>query len=150
MTSTSNLEPGTSNHNPPSGLLNPYFQILLGAALVTASEVLLKKGAVATVAEVGHTTLTGLSALGSPWVWGAIACYAASFAAWLHVLRYVPLNIAFNLSNIVHVLVPLASWIFLAELISPRRWMGISLVLVGIWVIAKPLVTMEATLEKKL
>jgi len=123
---------------------------VLGALLVTASEVLLKKGAMATLAESGRVDWTGLSALGSKWVWLAIICYASSFACWLHVLRFVPLNIAFNLSNIVHVFVPLASWIALGEDILPMRWFGISLVLTGIWIIAKPLMTMETRLEEKL
>jgi len=130
----------------PKGLLNPYFQIILGALLAAASEIFLKKGAIETVHLAGHVDWTGLSALGSGWVWLAILFYASSFAAWLHVLRFVPLNIAFNLSSIIHVFVPLACWIFLGEAISGTRWFGISLVLLGICVIAKPLVIIEEKL----
>ena len=62
------------------------------------------------------------------------------------MLRFVPLNIAFNLSNIVHVFVPLSSWLVLGENISEKRWLGIALVLCGIFVIAKPLVKIEEKL----
>lgn len=130
----------------PEGLLNPYFLIILGALLAAAAEIFLKKGAVETVRLVGHTDWTTISALGSGWVWIAILCYASSFAAWLHVLRSVPLNIAFNLSSIIHVFVPLGCWIFLGEAISEMRWFGISLVLLGICVIAKPFVMIEEKL----
>ena len=130
----------------PKGLLNPYLFIFAGAVLVTASEIFLKKGAAETVAISTHIDWTGIAALSSGWVWIAIVCYTASFLTWLHVLRHVPLNIAFNLSNVVHVLVPLASWIFLNEDISEKRWLGIAIVLAGIWVIAKPLVRAEERL----
>lgn len=140
--------PDRRNMSPPQpkGLLNPYFQILLGALLATASEIFLKKGAVQTVASVGYPEWMSISAFGSSLVWVAILCYLGSFGAWLHVLRFVPLNIAFNLSNVVHVFVPLACWIFLGEEISEMRWFGISLVLLGIAVIAKPLVRIEEKL----
>jgi multidrug transporter EmrE-like cation transporter len=150
--SASTLKPETQKQDPaasrprPKGLLNPYFQILLGALFATASEVFLKKGAAQTVAAVGYPEWLSISAFGSGLVWLAILCYCSSFATWLHVLRHVPLNIAFNLSSIVHVFVPLACWLFLGEDISEMRWFGISLVLLGIGVIAKPLVSIEEKL----
>jgi undecaprenyl phosphate-alpha-L-ara4N flippase subunit ArnF len=112
---------------------NPYVQIGVGAMLVTASELLLKKGATAAPGE----SWTGLDALASLWTWGGIATYVASFVSWLYVLRYVPLGIAFALINGVHVLVPVGSWLFLGEAVSVRRWAGIALVLAGIVLIAR-------------
>ena len=47
------------------------------------------------------------------------------------------LNIAFNLVNIEHVFVPLASYLFLGEMISSMRAVGIAIVLLGVWVIAE-------------
>ena len=126
---------------PHGWFLNPYLQIALGAVLVTASELLLKKGASA-----GAAGWFGVAALASPWTWGGIACYIASFLSWLHVLRFVPLSIAFPLINIVHVLVPLGALVFLHEPVSPRRWMGIALILVGILAIMRPAATAEAKL----
>jgi len=122
--------------------LNPYVHLLLGALLVTASELFLRRGASA-VPDLGWT---GLSGLGSLWVWVAVACYIVSFACWLHVLRQLPLVVAFNLMNVVHVLVPLGSALFLHEHISLLRWSGIVLVLIGVWTIARPLVTLEERL----
>ena len=53
------------------------------------------------------------------------------------MLRFVPLGIAFALINGVHVLVPVGSWLFLAETLSTKRWAGIGLVVVGILFIAR-------------
>lgn len=124
----------------PRGFLNPYFQLFAGALLVTVSELLLKRGA------TGYTDPTGLSALASWWVWGGIACYILSFVSWLHVLRHVPLIVAFNLMNAVHVLIPISSWLFLGEVVPPARWAGIALITLGLCLIAKPLAKLEERL----
>ncbi|MDQ6809961.1 MAG: EamA family transporter, partial [Verrucomicrobiota bacterium] len=114
------------------GLANPWFQVFFGALLVTASELLLKRGANETAHTSQRLAWTGLSGLGSVWVWCGIVFVILSFLSWLYVLKHLPLTVAFPLSNVVHILVPLASWIFLGELITPRRWCGITLVLVGL------------------
>ena len=117
---------------------NPYVQIGVGAILVTASELLLKKGASATVNVAGVASWTGLGALASLWTWAGIITYILSFASWLYVLKYIPLGVAFALINSVHVLVPIGAWAFLHEPISALRWAGIGLVVTGILLIARP------------
>jgi predicted N-acyltransferase/multidrug transporter EmrE-like cation transporter len=124
------------------GFWNPYVQILIGALLVTASELMLKKGA--TMA--GGTSWMGIDALKSVWTWGGIVTYVLSFASWLYVLRYLPLGIAFTLINVVHVLVPLASWGLRHAAVTGRRWAGIVLVLVGIVVMAGNVAKVEEKL----
>jgi undecaprenyl phosphate-alpha-L-ara4N flippase subunit ArnF len=116
----------------PTGFLNPYAQVAIGAVLVTVSELMLKKGATAAAG----TSWLGIDALASLWTWGGIVTYILSFVSWLHVLRYLPLGVAFSLINVVHVLVPLASWAFFHDAVSLRRWAGIALVLAGIMMMA--------------
>jgi len=62
------------------------------------------------------------------------------------VLRYIPITIAFPLSRVVDILVPLGCWIFLSELISPLRWCGIALVVIGLALGAKPIAQIEERL----
>jgi undecaprenyl phosphate-alpha-L-ara4N flippase subunit ArnE len=69
-----------------------------------------------------------------------------SFASWLYVIRHIPLTVAFPLSNVVHILVPLSSWVFLGEAIPTRRWAGIVLVLIGLAIVAKPVAKLEERL----
>ena len=116
--------------------LNPYVQLAVGSMLVMVSELLLKKGATAAPAMANVPNWLGVSALASAWTWLGILCYILSFISWLHVLRFLPLSIAFSLASIVHVLVPLGAWLVLGEQISPRRWIGIALILAGIMMIA--------------
>jgi len=69
-----------------------------------------------------------------------------SFLSWLYVLRFIPLTIAFPLSRVVDVLVPLSCWLVLGEMISVRRWLGIALVIIGLAVVAKPVARLEERL----
>lgn len=103
-------------------------------------------GANETAGRTGSLEWLGITTLVSLWVWIGVVSYIASFACWLHVLRHLPLNIAYNLVNIEHVFVPIASAIFLHEHIGWLRSGGIALVLVGIWIIAQPFLSMEERL----
>jgi drug/metabolite transporter (DMT)-like permease len=136
-------EPSTASR----GFRNPYVQLAIGAVLVTASELLLKKGASSTVSDVnGVTTVLGLGALRSVWTWLGIVLYVLSFFSWLYVLRLMPLAIAFALINVVHVLVPIGARIFLNEAISTQRWAGIALIIIGIALLARPAARAEVAL----
>ncbi len=127
-------------------LANPWLQIALNAFIVTVSELFLKIGARNTAHFAHNLSWTGFTGLASIWTWLGIVFVILSLFSWLYVLRHVPLSIAFPLSNAVHVLVPLSCWIFLGELISPRRWCGIALVLIGLLIVAKPFARIEEKL----
>jgi drug/metabolite transporter (DMT)-like permease len=149
MCRTENTETGSRAESArPTGWLNPYLHIALNGLLVTTSELLLKYGAMETIQPEVSPLLDifGFSTLGSLWVWGGIACYILAFVNWLHILRWIPLSIAFPLTSVVHVLIPLGSWFFLGEYISPVRWLGIAMIIAGIYFIAKPLMLSEEAL----
>jgi drug/metabolite transporter (DMT)-like permease len=84
--------------------------------------------------------------LTSIWIWVAIVLVILSFLCWIYVLRHIPLSIAFPLSNVVHVLVPLSCWLFVGEQLSARRWCGVAIVVLGLAVVARP----AAKIEEKL
>ena len=94
--------------------LSPYLHLILNGLLVTASELLFKRGAMATaqIAAPAWLSWFGFTALKSWWLWGGVACAIASFINWLHVLRWIPLSIAFPIASVVHVLIPLGPWTF--------------------------------------
>jgi undecaprenyl phosphate-alpha-L-ara4N flippase subunit ArnF len=125
--------------------LNPWLLLALDVVLVTGSETLLKVGASRTERVAGWEW-TGLLSLSSIWIWCAIGLVILSFLCWMNVLKHVPLSLAFPLSNVVHVLVPLSCWIFLGEYISSRRWCGIGIVILGLAVVGKPVAKIEEKL----
>jgi drug/metabolite transporter (DMT)-like permease len=130
----------------PSGFANPWFQLWLSVLCVLVSELLLKRGASATAHLAENWSWTGVTGLASPLVWVAIVFVIISFLSWLYVLKYIPLSVAFPLSRVVDVLVPLSCWFILSETISLRRWCGIALVVIGLVVVAKPVARLEERL----
>jgi drug/metabolite transporter (DMT)-like permease len=121
---------------------NPYLQIVFCMILSAAAQLFLKLSG----DHISQQILFGLAGPGSLWTWAGIACLITSLFSWLYGLRFVPLNIAFNFSGLVHVLVPLSAWLFLGEHISPIRALGILLVFSGVIVVAGPLMRVEEKL----
>ncbi len=132
--------------NQPSGFGNPWLQLALSVVCVLVSELLLKRGATDIAYLSSAWSWTGVNGLASPLVWLGIAFVIASFVSWLYVLKYIPLTIAFPLSRVVDILVPVSCWILLGEFISPRRWCGIALVVIGLALVAKPVARIEERL----
>ncbi len=124
----------------------PLTQIVLNALVVTAAELFLKAGASATADLDPRFSWTGLTGLASIWTWLGMVGLVLSLVSWLNILRNVPLSVAFPLSHVVHVFIPVASWIFLHEFISTTRWLGIGLLIVGLLVVAKPFARIEEKL----
>jgi len=130
----------------PSGFANPWLQLVLSVACVLISELLLKRGATETADPANQWSWIGINSLASPLIWWAIILIIISFISWLYVLKYIPLTVAFPLSRVVDILVPLSCWIYLAEFISARRWCGIALVVTGLALVAKPIARIEQRL----
>jgi drug/metabolite transporter (DMT)-like permease len=136
---------------PPSRPpLRSLMAILFCAVAGTASEIFLKRGAAETASQSTLVPWLGLSGLESKWVWLGIVFTILSFLAWVRAVRIVPLSIAFTLSNVIHVFIPLSCWLFLGEAVSPRRWLGITLVVIGLAIVARPFARLDEKLEKAL
>jgi len=135
-----------ASQSKPTGFGNPWLQLGLSIACVTIYELLLKRGAAETANLSPNWSWTGLTGLASIYVWIAIVFVILSLITWLYVLRYIPLSIAFPISQAVHVLVPLGSWLVLGENIIGLRWVGIALVSAGLAIVAKPVARLEEEL----
>ena len=130
----------------PTGLRNPWLYLAVSVSCVTIYEMLLKRGAAETADPNSSWAWTGITGLGSIYVWIAIVFVILSLITWLYVLRYLPLSIAFPISQAVHVLVPLGSWLILGENIVTLRWVGIAFVSLGLAVVARPVARIEEEL----
>jgi multidrug transporter EmrE-like cation transporter len=123
---------------PARGLFwNPFLQILLTVVLTSAAQILLKLGADGSTGDASVGAWLGISELADGWTWLGILAFVSSFGSWLYALRFLPLGLAFSLTNGVHILVPLGSWLFLHEHLGPLRIAGISVIIVGILLLAQ-------------
>jgi multidrug transporter EmrE-like cation transporter len=109
----------------------PIVLVLLNALLSTFAEVFLKIGAMHLSAIVLPPPISFLSAIFSGWVVLGIFAYLASLSLWLVALPHLPLHLAFGLSSTVHLLVPIACWLVLHEIIPLGRCLGMILILAG-------------------
>jgi undecaprenyl phosphate-alpha-L-ara4N flippase subunit ArnF len=109
----------------------PIVLVLLNALLSTVAEVLLKIGAMHLPAIVLPPFISFVSPIFSWWVVLGIFAYIGSLSLWLLALPHLPLHLAFGLSSTVHLLVPIACWLVLHEIIPLGRVLGMILILAG-------------------
>ena len=136
--------PKTPLPKPARGLFwNPYLQILLTVVLTAAAQILLKIGADGSTGDASVGAWLGINELADGWTWLGILAFVSSFGSWLYALRFLPLGLAFSLTNGVHILVPLGSWLFLGEHISLLRGSGIMVIIAGILLLAQSVAKVE-------
>lgn len=73
------------------------------------------------------------SALLSPIFLSALALYGGATLLWVYVLKTVPLSYAYSFMALTFVIVPLMAHFWLGEVISPRYYLGMGLVLAGLF-----------------
>lgn len=105
---------------------------LLTVTLNGAAQLLLRKAALS-----GAVPTNPMSLVGNPWFMSGIAAYGVSVLTWLVVLRRVPLSVAAPFVALVYVLVPLASRAVFQDVVSPRMWIGMALIAVGVTIVAQ-------------
>ena len=106
-------------------------------ALVTvvmngSAQLLLRKAALS-----GAEPARPVSLLQSPWFMAGLCAYAVSVLAWLVVLKRTPLAVAAPFVALVYVAVPLASRFVFGDVVNPRMWLGMALVVAGVTLVAK-------------
>src|ERR1700722_15245662 len=134
----------TSLPKPAPGLFwNPYLQIFLTVLLTAAAQILLKIGADGSAANNSLWSWLGFAEIASAWRWLGILAFVASFGGWLYALRFLPLGLAFALTNGVHIFVPIGSWFFLGDHIGWLRGGGIFIIIAGILLLARSVAKAE-------
>lgn len=142
LTNLGGADAHSNGDGAKSIFLHPLAHIVYSVILNAASQVLLRIGA----SDSGTDVWSAFRSLTSGWIWCGIIAQIASLFSWLHALRTIKLLVAFNLSGLLHVLVPLAGWFFLGEHVPVERWFGIALVLAGVLVVAAPAAKVEERL----
>lgn len=90
------------------------------------------KSAGLAIGEAEFSWNAAASALGSPWLWLAIATYIGQFVTWMTILRNSSLSGAFPTSAITIVGVVIASAVLFAEPMGWLRVLGATIIVFGI------------------
>lgn len=71
------------------------------------------------------------------WWYGCGTLLTGAMLLWMYILKHFPFSIAYPLSCLSFVFGMLGAWVFLGETVPPVRWVGMALILVGAYFIAK-------------
>jgi multidrug transporter EmrE-like cation transporter len=114
--------------------------VLLGVLLNATAQLLLKAGtnavgqfqfSVANLAPIGWKVVT------QPFILGGIACYVVSVVVWILALSRVEVSIAYPMLSIGYVINALAAYLLFGEAVGPQRLVGIGVIIVGVYLVAK-------------
>ena len=115
--------------------------ILISVTLAAVAQVTLKAGMNhVTDANGGQLALSGdsLKQIASQiWVWAGLAIFAVSAVLWLFALSRADLSFAYPFAALGYVIIVIASIVFLGEHVQPVTWVGVVLIVIGIFVIAQ-------------
>jgi drug/metabolite transporter (DMT)-like permease len=112
----------------PSAIAFALVTVLLNGG----AQLLLRRAALS-----GAVPTSPLSLVRNMWFMAGIAAYGVSVLTWLFVLRKVPLSVAAPFIAVVYVLVPLASRLFFDDVVTPKMWVGMLLVVLGVTLVAQ-------------
>lgn len=116
------------------------YLILLAVVFNTIAQLVLKSG----MNQIGHFTFhyTNLipvvwQAATCPWIVLGMATYVGSMIIWLMVLSRSSVSIAYPMSSLGYITSTVAAYYFLGEDLSVVRLVGIFVILVGVYIVAK-------------
>ena len=81
--------------------------------------------------------LAGQKLAVAPLFWLALLAYGTSVGLWVVGLSRVPVSQAYPVLSLGYVLAALFASPLLGEMVSPLRWLGIAVVIGGVWMIAR-------------
>ena len=113
-----------------------YGLVLLSLLFTSGAQILQKLGADRAAAAVEGGPFVRRLLLRRE-IWWAVFCLAAGTALWLVVLYRMEVSQAFPFLSLGFVLVMLVSRRYLKETVTATRWLGVGLIVGGIFLVAR-------------
>jgi multidrug transporter EmrE-like cation transporter len=118
------------------------FSFLFAGVLLNAgAQLLLKAGTnvlgVITLSADNWATQFGRMAL-EPHIVAGLACYGVSVVVWIIGLSRVPVSIAYPMLSLGYIINAVAAQYLFGEAVTLSRWFGVGLIVVGVWLVARP------------
>lgn len=114
--------------------------ILTGVLLNAAAQLLLKAGTNAVghfAFDRGNILPVGWQLATEPHILSGMACYGLSLAVWIMALSRVEVSIAYPMLSIGYVINAIAAWYLFGESVTLMRLMGIGIIVIGVYVVAR-------------
>jgi len=114
--------------------------IILNDLIDTTGQLLMKKG-LGTVDLISISSffhhLFNFSNHDNFFFWIGLIIYISNFFLWMNILSTIDLSVALPLASSSYILIPFAAIFFLHEIIKPMRWLGLALIIVGIFFVSQ-------------
>ena len=114
--------------------------LLFGVILNALAQFLLKAG----TNSVGHFEFhldnvvpVGWKLATDPWIVGGMLCYGVSLIVWIMGLSRVPVSIAYPLLSLGYVINAVMAHYLLGESVNLQRMVGISFIILGVFIVAR-------------
>jgi multidrug transporter EmrE-like cation transporter len=115
--------------------------LITGVLLNAAAQLLLKAGTnvmgVITLTRDGWMDTLVRMATTGPFIAG-VALYGVSLLVWIMGLSRVPVSMAYPLLSLGYVINAVAAHYVFGEAVSATRWVGIAIIILGVWLVARP------------
>lgn len=116
-----------------------FLLIFISVLLNTSAQILLKIS-VNTVGEITFDTkswITIMPQLLSQWsIWAGLTCYAISLVVWIIGLSRIEVSLAYPMLSLGYIINAFAAWYLLGESLPIQRLAAISLILLGVYLLA--------------
>lgn len=73
----------------------------------------------------------------NPYVFVGFACFGMSSVFWLVVLSRLELSLVYPMVSVAYILVAIASWFLFKENVTLMRWLGIFVIVFGVFLISR-------------
>ncbi len=121
--------------------LTTWVLILSGVALNAAAQLLIK-AATRPLAHFDTFDLDTLRAsivilIGNLPFWAGMICYAVSVCVWVAALSKAPVSTAYPMLSLGYVVVAAVSVLWLGEIVTPAKMLGIALICCGVVLVSR-------------
>lgn len=117
------------------------FSIILTGVMLNAIAQLALKASVKEMGAIGlnfSSSATAFLRLASePFLWAGLFCYGISVIVWILALSRVDVSIAYPMLSMGYVVNALFAWQLFGESMNPARIIGMGIVLLGVYVLAR-------------
>ena len=117
------------------------FSLILTGVMLNAVAQLALKASVREMGAIGLGITSSVPAFiklaFEPFLWVGLFCYGFSVIIWILALSRVDVSIAYPMLSLGYVVNAFAAWQLFGEVMNPARIVGIGIILIGVYILAR-------------